>query len=293
MGVIRVEHNDNYTVMSNEHLRDPRLSLRAMGLMSRMLSDSDSYQHSIAGLAAVCKEGRDAVRKTLQELEAAGYLVREQTRQGGSFSACDYMLYEHSRRPYERGTDCHASAAALARNDSTEADGVSPLTENPSTVNPTTGTPSTVNPTQRNTKREEVPKEEPPKAPQRGAAEGEGERIATAACALPSNDKRTRRREPKEAPDWKPERFAKFWQLYPRGEAKQAAIRAWDALKADDDLLIVMGRALLSQMASREWTEGVGIPYAATWLNQRRWTDTNKTPASPSVQEGRRDIAWI
>ena len=249
MGVIRVEHNDNYTVMSNEHLRDPRLSLRAMGLMSRMLSDSDSYRHSIAGLAAVCKEGRDAVRKALQELEAAGYLVREQTRQGGSFAACDYTLYEHSRKPYD----------------------IPPLTENPSTVNPTTETPSTVNPTQRNTKRKEVPKEEPPKAPQGG-----------------------RRREPKEAPDWKPERFAKFWQLYPRGEAKQAAIKAWDALKADDELLIVMGRALLSQMASREWTEGVGIPYAATWLNQRRWTDAPKTPtALPPVQEGRRDLTWI
>ena len=251
MGVIRVEHNDNYTVMSNEHLRDPRLSLRAMGLMSRMLSDTDTWQHSIAGLAAVCKEGRDAVRKTLQELEAAGYLVREQTRKGGSFSSCDYTLYEHSRDPYDKA-------------------GVSPLTENPSTVNPTTETPSTVNPTQRNTKSKEVPKEEPPKAPQGG-----------------------RRREPKEAPDWKPERFAKFWQLYPRGEAKQAAIKAWDALKADDELLIVMGRALLSQMASREWTEGVGIPYAATWLNQRRWTDTSKAPALPPVQEGRRDLTWI
>ena len=150
MGVIRVEHNDNYTVMSNEHLRDPRLSLRAMGLMSRMLSDSDSYQHSIAGLAAVCKEGRDAVRKTLQELEAAGYLVREQTRQGGSFSACDYTLYEHSRKPYE-GERIATPSCATVRNDTIEDGAGSPLTENPSTVNPTTGTPSTVNPTQRNT----------------------------------------------------------------------------------------------------------------------------------------------
>lgn len=249
MGVIRVEHNENYTVMSNEHLRDPRLSLRAMGLMSRMLSDSDNYRHSIAGLAAVCKEGRDAVRKALQELEEAGYLVREQTRQGGSFSACDYTLYEHSRNP---------------------VDG-SPLTENPSTVNPTTAFPTTENPTQRNTKSKEVSKEEPPIAPQGG-----------------------RRREPKEAPDWKPERFAKFWQLYPRGEAKQAAIRAWDALKADDDLLIVMGRALVSQMASREWSEGVGIPYAATWLNQRRWTDQTKAALLPqAANEGRTDIGWI
>ena len=106
--------------------------------------------------------------------------------------------------------------------------------------------------------------------------------------------KAKKRREPKEAPDWKPDRFEKFWKLYPRGEAKQAAIRAWDTLKADDDLLIVMGRALLSQMASREWTEGVGIPYAATWLNQRRWTDTEKAPqAAAPLDGGRRDLTWI
>ena len=118
-------------------------------------------------------------------------------------------------------------------------------------------------------------------------------RIAGGEHKAPTEGRTRRRREPKEAPDWKPERFEKFWQLYPRGEAKQAAIRAWDALKADDELLIVMGRALLSQMASREWTEGVGVPYASTWLNQRRWTDTSKTPALPAVPEGRRDIGWI
>ena len=332
MGVIRVEHNEHYTVMSNEHLRDPRLSLRAMGLMSRMLSDSDNYQHSIAGLAAVCREGRDAVRKALQELEEAGYLVREQTRKGGSFSACDYTLYEHSRRPREEERIATASVRTGLAMTKEEGGGDSPLTENPSTVNPTTGNPTTVNPTQRSTRREEVPREEPPYSPPGGGtAEGCEERITTAVCALPRHDgdgggpprasaptmnggrqaavptedggpprasaptegRTRRRREPKEAPDWKPERFEKFWQLYPRGEAKQAAIRAWDALKADDELLIVMGRALLSQMASREWTEGVGVPYASTWLNQRRWTDTSKTPALPAVPEGRRDIGWI
>lgn len=262
MGVIRVEHNENYTVMSNEHLRDPRLSLRAMGLMSRMLSDSDSYRHSIAGLTAVCKEGREAVRKALQELEDAGYLVREQTRQGGSFAACDYTLYEHSRNPADP-----------------------PLPKNPSTVKPTTVLPTSVNPTQRNTKSKEVPTEEPPKAPQGGEAP----------AAASGAARRTKRSEPKEAPDWKPDRFARFWKLYPRGEAKQAAIRAWDALKADDELLIVMGRALLSQMASRDWSEGVGIPYAATWLNQRRWTDQTKAQTLPPDQAERKELSirWI
>lgn len=263
MGVIRVEHTSNYTVMSNEHLRDPRLSLRAMGLMSRMLSDSDNYQHSIAGLAAVCKEGRDAVRKALQELEAAGYLVRTQTRSGGSFSACDYTLFEHSTIPCE---------PPLTENPTTVP---SPLTEKPSTGNPTTENPMTVNPTQRNTNVEEITSKEPPIAPQKGG--------------------RRRKREQTSTPDWKPERFEKFWSAYPRGEAKQAAARAWDKLKADDDLLAVMGRALVRQMRSDSWRQGVGIPYASTWLNQRRWEDEPRGPATvpPPDPEGRTDLQWF
>ena len=99
MGVIRVQHNDNYTTMSNYHLRDNRLSLRAMGLMSKMLSLPDDWDYTVAGLAAICKEGREAVRKVLQELEEAGYIVRDQSREGGRFSGYDYTLYEQPREP--------------------------------------------------------------------------------------------------------------------------------------------------------------------------------------------------
>ena len=139
MGVIRVEHNANYTTMSNYHLRDGRLSLRAMGLMSKMLSLPDDWDYTVAGLAAICKEGRDAVRKALQELESAGYLIREQTRKGGSFSTNDYTLYEESK--------------------------ASPLTENPSTGKPSTGkplteTPLTENPTQLNNESNKKTKEQ-------------------------------------------------------------------------------------------------------------------------------------
>jgi len=81
------------------------------------------------------------------------------------------------------------------------------------------------------------------------------------------------RREPKKQPDWKPERFNKFWKFYPRGEAKQAAIRAWDKLQPSDELIETMAKALVKQMATDEWKRGIGIPYASTWLNQRRWED--------------------
>ena len=88
--------------------------------------------------------------------------------------------------------------------------------------------------------------------------------------------KQSRRREPKQAPDWKPERFEGFWALYPLKKSKQAAIRAWDRLKPDNALLAVMGRALQRQIASDEWQRGFGIPYPATWINGQRWTDEDK-----------------
>ena len=95
-----------------------------------------------------------------------------------------------------------------------------------------------------------------------------------------------RRKEPKKAPDWKPERFQKFWKFYPRGESKQAAIAAWDKLKPTDELINTMAIALTRQMASEEWRRGIGIPYASTWLNQRRWEDDIKTSAKENYSSG-------
>lgn len=90
-----------------------------------------------------------------------------------------------------------------------------------------------------------------------------------------------RKREPKKAPEWKPERFAAFWDSYPRGESKQAAITAWDKLQPDDELLVTMAKALKRQMQTELWRRGIGIPYASTWLNQRRWEDKLVSPSDP------------
>lgn len=95
-----------------------------------------------------------------------------------------------------------------------------------------------------------------------------------------------RGREVKKQPDWKPERFAKFWAFYPRGEAKQAAIRAWDKLQASDELIDTMAQALSRQVASENWQQGIGIPYASTWLNQQRWTDEKRQPSAGQAPAG-------
>ncbi len=104
----------------------------------------------------------------------------------------------------------------------------------------------------------------------------------------PAGDKPVRKRKqsngPKAAPDWKPERFKAFWDAYPCGKSKQAAIKAWDNLRPDETLLVTMAKGLQKALVSEDWKRGIGIPYAATWMNQRRWEDEDKPlPGSGSA----------
>lgn len=77
MSVIRINKTDNYTVMSNHHLRNMELSLKAIGLLSKILSLPDEWEYSVAGLISICKESKSAVESALQELKDTGYLVIE------------------------------------------------------------------------------------------------------------------------------------------------------------------------------------------------------------------------
>lgn len=95
MAVYRVNKNRGYTVMANFHLRDKSLSLKAVGLLSKMLSFNDGWKFSTKGLSAICKEGPDAVLSALRELEKHGYLVRHRQRDGkGRMSSTIFEIYE-------------------------------------------------------------------------------------------------------------------------------------------------------------------------------------------------------
>ena len=132
MAVYRVNKNRGYTVMANFHLRDKNLSLKAVGLLSKMLSFNDGWQFSTRGLSAICKEGPDAILSALRELENYGYLVRHQARdEKGRMSSMVFEIYE---KPQE--------VLPEAGN---------PYTENPDADNPVTEKPYTENPAQRNT----------------------------------------------------------------------------------------------------------------------------------------------
>jgi predicted transcriptional regulator len=94
MAVIRVQKTDNYTVMSNHHLRNKSISLKAKGLMSLMLSLPPNWDYSIGGLAAICKESHTSIRSALKELEENQYLIRERKNNEKGYFIYEYTLYE-------------------------------------------------------------------------------------------------------------------------------------------------------------------------------------------------------
>ena len=149
MAVFRIERTKDYTVMSNHHLRNHELSLKAKGLLSMMLSLPDDWNYTTRGLAKICKEGVDAIGSALRELETAGYIVRNQLRdQQGRISDTEYVIYE---KPQPRQPE-------TPRPDTAVPDTASPDTENPYLDNPDTEAPDTDNPAQLNTKKSNTQK---------------------------------------------------------------------------------------------------------------------------------------
>ena len=92
--VFKIEKNKNYTVMSNYHLRDKNLSLKAKGLLSFMLSLPENWDYSLSGLIAVCKEQESSIKSTLRELKNNGYLVIEKVRGEKGYFEYNYLIYE-------------------------------------------------------------------------------------------------------------------------------------------------------------------------------------------------------
>ena len=130
MAVFRVEKNSGYTVMSNHHLRNRALSLKAKGLLSQMLSLPEDWDYTLQGLARINRESIDAIRQAIRELEQTGYIQRSRERdEKGRLRGADYVIFELPQ-------PVPAS--------------VSPTLENPTLENPTQENPTLENPMQLN-----------------------------------------------------------------------------------------------------------------------------------------------
>lgn len=127
MAVFRVAKMSDFTTMNNHHLRNRNLSLKAVGLLSKILSLPDKWDYSLRGLSKLNTDGIDGVRSAVKELEDAGYIIRRQLRdKGGRMSSSEYLVFE---------------IPELAK----------PSLEKPTTAKPSAKIPSTETPMQLNT----------------------------------------------------------------------------------------------------------------------------------------------
>lgn len=236
-GVIKSGHREPFTVLYKSAIRDRRLSFEMLGFLTYMLDKPPDWEFTISGMAKERGVGKDTVRRLVGRLEEVGYLMREQSHDGSGRFSANTYVLQE-KPPLSENTD----------------NGESRRRETPSTEFPTQSKNV-------ETKDYIIPPYSPPKGDEKS----------------PKSPKAPSRSGPREAPDWNPERFAKFWEAYPhkfRGN-KQAAMDMWDRLHADDELLNEISHCLLILTRSSSWKAEIGIPHAKTFLNPRneRWKD--------------------
>ena len=139
MAVFRIEKTRDYTVMSNHHLRDKSLSLKAKGLLSLMLSLPEEWDYTTKGLARICKDGVDSICAGVRELEEHGYVIRQRVRNpNGQLGAIEYTILEQPRPPEPKPE---------------KPERENPVLDNPEQASPVLEEPEQGNPAQLNTNR--------------------------------------------------------------------------------------------------------------------------------------------
>jgi hypothetical protein len=153
MAVFRIEKTKDYTVMSNYHLRDRALSLKGKGLLSLMLSLPENWDYTLKGLATICKDGIDSVRKGVSELEEHGYLTRRRIRHdNGQLGDIEYTILEVPSKNITIPENVDNSPI------SDKPMSVIPTSDKPTSENPTQAFPAYGNPTQSITKQSSIKK---------------------------------------------------------------------------------------------------------------------------------------
>ena len=246
MTKIRVDRVKGYTVMSNYHLRDKSLSLKAIGLMSFMLSLPEDWDYSIEGLSKVVKDGRDAIRTAIKELEDRHYLIREQkSTSRGLFAEMEYHLY------------------------------MVPYTGNPLAENPTTANQTADNPTQIST---DLTKHELPSSAISS--------VDTTDIATEEEESPSKKLSKKSSPSGKTlrEDFEEIWKLYPNKQGKKKAFAAYERAIRDgvENADILDGVKRYAKYCQDRRDEKRYIKHGDTWFNGACWQDEyDDTPSRP------------
>ena len=120
--IFRVERTGNFTVMSNMHLKDRRLSFKSKGLLSVIFSLPPDWKYTLTGFAKIAADGVESVKSTVKELEKYGYVSRRQTRdERGRMSVNEYLVYENPREnpdyiPDENFADTFVGGVSVEEN---------------------------------------------------------------------------------------------------------------------------------------------------------------------------------
>ena len=147
MAIFRVKKTRDFTIMSNHHLRDKKLSLKAKGLLSLILSLPEDWDYTLKGLSYICKEGIDAVRMAVKELEDAGYIERRRFRnEKGQLKSIEYIIHEIPETEQE-----DTQEEPKSENSMQEPDFYEPILENQIEEAPTSEIPMLGKATQLNT----------------------------------------------------------------------------------------------------------------------------------------------
>lgn len=234
--VIRVNKTKNYTVMSNVHLRDKNLSLKAKGLLSLMLSLPEEWDYSIAGLVAICKESETAIKSTLDELKQYGYLIITKKLPNQTASGRFEYEYDIYEQPQEK---------QAVEEQGVEKQGV----ENQPLEILTVENHGQLNTKEINTDNEILNNNITNKQKEN-------------ATALQSNDIE---RE-----------FENLWSLYPRKQGKSSALKAYaKARKGNPDVVDAVTTGIQAYVAyiDAKKIEPRYIKQGSTWFNQHCWED--------------------
>ena len=149
--VFRVEKRQGYTIMSNHHLRNAELTLKAKGLLSQMLSLPENWDYTLKGLSHINRESIDAIRTAVWELERAGYITRKQGRdEKGKMTPIEYTIFEQPQEVKPAASAEGENSPVLENPITAKPLLENPIPDNPTTDNPTTENPLSENPTQLN-----------------------------------------------------------------------------------------------------------------------------------------------
>ncbi|MGN1337365.1 MAG: helix-turn-helix domain-containing protein [Candidatus Coprovivens sp.] len=248
MSIVRVHKTKDYTIISNYHLREKNMSLKAKGLLSLMLSLPEDWDYSIDGLISICKENESAINSTLKELKEFGYLevikkLPNQTNSGRI--EYEYNVYEI---PFEK----QESEKQDLENLGVENIGVDySFNRTNSNINKQNTDYKILNNNNINN---------------------------NSLTLFEQNDNKI------EIIDEKEVMFNQFWKAYPKRKDKQGCLKKFKKIKNIKEIFPIIMLDIEEKKKSPQWQDSQFIPYSSTYLNQKRWEDSTDSTIKEQLE---------